>query len=202
MTEQTEVNAPVEADALKKAEERIAELEARLAATAPAQDSADAEADLLKAAPEAVVKMLADARAEKDAAVAKATEAEAELRKERDAAADAEAVDKAKAWSNLSLDPAVVGPALRRLAGHDGDLAKAISDALTAANAQAESGAIFAEIGKSTTLVEGGSAVARLQTLAKAAVDNGQAATVEQAFADVAVANPSLYAEYLTEKGA
>jgi hypothetical protein len=41
-----------------------------------------------------------------------------------------------------------------------------------------------------------------MTSLAKAAVAEGKAATVEQAMASVAVENPALYNEYLSEKGA
>lgn len=184
--------------ALAKAEARIAELEA----ATPAVEEPVSEDDMLKSAPEAVVKMVESLRAREAEAVAKAAAAEEALLKQREEAADAEAVEKAKAWSNLSIDPAVVGPALRRLFGTDEMLAKAVEDALTAANAQAESGAIFAEIGKAAPVSEGGDAYSRLQTLAKSAVESGTAATVEQAMADIAIANPDLYAAYLTEKGA
>jgi hypothetical protein len=183
--------------ALAKAQARIAELEAH--SSAPVE--APSEDDILKAAPEAVVKMVADLRAEKAEAVAKAAAAEEELTKERSAAADAEAVEKARAWSNLSIDPTVIGPALRRLVAMDESLAKSITDALTAANAQAEAGSIFTEIGKAAPVMEG-DAMSRLYTLAKAAVDTGSSTTVEQALADLAVANPSLYSDYLNEKGA
>jgi hypothetical protein len=203
MQEEMQTRLDEAAEALTKAQEQIADLETRLAkAETDDQGETPTEDDVLKSAPESVVKMVEALRAETASAVAKADEAQALLQTERDAKADEEAITKAREWSNLSIDPTVVGPALRRIAGDHADLAKAIEDALTAANAQAESGAIFAEIGKAAPLTEGGTTVSRLHTLAKAAVDNGQAATVEQAFADLASANPSLYAEYLTEKGA
>lgn len=188
-------------EALAKAEEKIADLEARLTALAPAATEESSEDDILKSAPEAVVKMVEALRAEREDAVTKATEAEQALRKEREAAADAEAVEKARAWENLNIDPTVVGPALRRLAEHDTDLAKSVEDALTAANAQAESGAIFAEIGKAAPVAEG-DAYAKMTSLAKGLVTEGRATTFEQAFADVATSNPELYAEYMSEKGA
>lgn len=188
-------------DALAKAEEKIADLEARLTDLAPAPVQEPSDDDLLKSAPEAVVKMVETLRAEREEAVAKAAEAEEILRKEREAALDAEAIEKARSWENLSIDPTVIGPALRHLADHDADLAKSVEDALSAANAQAESGAIFAEIGKAAPVVEG-DAYARLTSLAKSLVTEGRAATFEQAFADVATSNPELYAQYTSEKGA
>jgi hypothetical protein len=193
-------------DALKAAEARIAELEDALAkaTTAPVEAAAEVEPtgdDLLKAAPEAVVKMVEDLRKAADEAFAKAAAAEAELTAERDARADALAIEKARGWSNLSLDADQVGPALRRLAAMDEDLAKAIEGVLTSVNAQAESANIFAEIGKSAGSVEG-SAVDRLTAIAKSAVESGTAASFEQAFANAVTTNPDLYTEYLSEKGA
>lgn len=176
-----------ELDALRKATETVTE---------PSED------DLVKSAPEPVQKMLADLQAEKDAALAKAAEVEATLTAEREAAADAEAIEKARAWSNLAIDAEKVGPALRHLAEVDADLAKSITEVLDAANAQNESAAIFEELGKSAGVPESGDAMSKMTALAKAAVEAGDAPTFEQAFANVAVSNPDLYAAHLSEKGA
>ena len=159
------------------------------------------EDDLVKSAPEPVQKMLADLRVEREAALAKAAEAEATLVAEREAAADAAAIEKARAWSNLAIDAEKVGPALRHLAETNEDLAKSITEVLDAANAQSESAAIFEELGKSSGPTEG-DALSRMTALAKAAVEAGQAPTFEQAFANVAASNPDLYAAHLSEKGA
>jgi hypothetical protein len=185
-------------DAMKK----IAELEAKLAestkedAAEPAMEKAvDTSEDFLKSAPEAVVKMIDDLRKQ-------AEDATAELAKERDAHADAEAVEKAKGWANLNLDAEKVGPALRRLASTDADLAKSVEEILSSINAQAESATIFAEIGKSADFKSNGNAYERMTSLAKSAVEEGVAKSFEQALADVATKNPALYSQYLTEKGA
>lgn len=191
-------------EALAKANEEIEALRALVksqedtAADAEVEPSQD---DILKAAPESVRKMIESLAAEKAEALAKAAEAEDALRKERDAAADAAAIEKVRGWSNLSIDADTVGPALRHLSDVDADLAKAVESTLDAANAQAESAAIFAEIGKSASPA-GGDALSKMETLAKAAVEAGTASTYEQAFADVAITNPDLYAQHLSEKGA
>jgi hypothetical protein len=158
------------------------------------EEESSEEMDFMKSAPESVVKMIENFRKQ-------AEEATAELKKERDAHADAEAVEKAKGWANLNLDAEKVGPALRRLSNVDADLAKSVEELLASVNAQAESAAIFAEIGKSADF-KSGNAYERMTTLAKSAVEEGVAKSFEQALADVATKNPDLYSQYLSEKGA
>lgn len=184
-------------DAMKK----IAELEAKLAEVEKQKveielepESEDTEEAYLKSAPEPVVKMIESLRKQ-------AEDATAELRKERDARADAEAVEKAKGWANLSLDAEKVGPALRRLTELDSDLAKSIEEVLSSVNAKAESANIFAEIGKSADF-KTGDAYGRMTVLAKSAVEEGTAKSFAEALANVATANPDLYSQYLSEKGA
>jgi hypothetical protein len=129
-------------------------------------------------------------------------DAENALAKEREDRADADAAVTARdTFKHLSLDPEKVGPALRRLSLIDATLAKSVEDALIAADAQNESANIFTEVGKGYAL-NTGDAIQKMTSLAKAAVAEGKAATVEQAMASVAVENPALYNEYLSEKGA
>ena len=185
---------------LDEAKKKIAELEAKLAEMAKMEveikeeESEDTEEAYLKSAPEPVVKMIENLRKQAELATA-------ELQKERDARADVEAIEKAKGWSNLSLDAEKVGPALRRLTNIDSDLAKSIEDVLSSVNAQAESANIFAEIGKSAE-VNTDNAYGRMTALAKSAVEQGTAKSFAEALANVASANPELYSQYLTEKGA
>lgn len=194
-------------DALKAAEARIAELEEALAkASADPEEATETEAqptedDLLKAAPESVRNMVEALRKSADEATARAATAEAALIAKNEEQANAEAIAKAAEWTHLSLDAEKVGPALRRLAEIDADLAKSIEETLSSVNAQAESANIFAEIGKSAAPVEG-TALDRINALAKAAVAKGEASTFEQAFASVITSNPDLYNQHLTEKGA
>ena len=152
------------------------------------------EADFMKSAPESVVKMIESLRKS-------AEDAQAELQNERDSRADAEAIEKAKGWANLNLDAEKVGPALRRLATSDADLAKSLEEILSSVNAQAESASIFAEIGKSADIKQG-NAYERMTAMAKSAVDEGVAKSFAQAMADIATKNPDLYSQYLSEKGA
>ena len=218
-TEATEdkVEKTVEEE-LAMAQARIAELEAKLAekemkpeeevVMAMDEDSKKPEEETmkmdsekeeeeeayLKSAPRSVVKMITDLKKQADAATA-------ELRKERIARADAQAVEKAKGWANLNINAEKVGPALRRLSETDKELAKSVEDILSSVNAQAESASIFAEIGKSADF-KSGNAYERMTTLAKSAVDEGVAKSFAQALADVASKNPDLYSQYLSEKGA
>ena len=207
-TEATEdkVEKTVEEE-LAAAQARIAELEAKLAEKeqkpemevemAMNEDSMEPkkeEEDYMKSAPTSVVKMITDLKKQ-------AEEATAELRKEREARADAQSVEKAKGWANLNLNAEKVGPALRRLSETDSELAKSVEEILSSVNAQAESASIFAEIGKSADF-KSGNAYERMTTLAKSAVEEGVAKSFAQAMADVASKNPDLYSQYLSEKGA
>ena len=207
-TEATEVKVEktVEEE-LAMAQARIAELEAKLAEKeqkpemevemAMNEDSTEPkkeEEDYMKSAPTSVVKMITDLKKQ-------AEEATAELRKEREARADAQSVEKAKGWANLNLNAEKVGPALRRLSETDSELAKSVEEILSSVNAQAESASIFAEIGKSADF-KSGNAYERMTTLAKSAVEEGVAKSMAQAIADVASKNPDLYSQYLSEKGA
>ena len=184
-------------DAMKK----IAELEGKLSEMEMSKekemsesDKTEDEMEYMKSAPESVVKMIEDFKKQAETA----TE---ELRKEREAKADADAIEKAKGFANLNLDAEKVGPALRRLSTVDADLAKSVEDILVAVNAQAESANIFAEIGKSADFTSG-DAYSRMTAMAKSAVEEGNAKSFEQAFANVASSNPELYVQYRNEKGA
>ena len=156
---------------------------------------------LIKEAPEPIRKALEEM--EKSASDAKKRVAEVEevLKAERTARADEEAIEKAKAWSYLGLEADKVGPALRKLAEVDSDLAKSVEEALTSVNAQAESANIFAEIGKSANPATG-NAYEQLTSLAKSATESKKGVTFEQAFSEAVLANPDLYKQYLSEKGA
>ena len=156
--------------------------------------------ELIKSAPEGVQAIVEQMRKAADAATARANAAEEVLLKERDERADAEAVAKAKAWSHLPIEAEKIGPALRRLAGIDVDLAKSVEEMLNAVEAQAESANIFAEIGKSST-PNSGSAYEQLSSMAKAVADTS-GVTFEQAFANAVSENTALYSQYLNEKGA
>ena len=191
-------------DELAKANERIAELEALLAESQTVEQVEEVVSDedeLMKSVPESVRKMLEDHKAVAAEALAKAAATQDELRKERSRRADEVAIAKAAGWTSLTLNAEEVGPMLRKMAELDADLAAAVETVLEAANAQAESAGIFAEIGKAG-LPDGGDAYEALASLAKSAVEAGVSPTFEQAFVKVAEQNPDLYHRHLEEKGA
>jgi len=192
--------------ALKKAEDRIAELEEMYnKATTKAEDMETEEEDdelpefLRKEAPEEVRKAFESMQKSVARARAEKTAAEEVLRKERADRADSEAVVKARdSFGSLGLDPEFVGPALRQLSEVAPDLAKSVDEVLKAANAKVESADIFTEIGGNPRTM--GSAYEKATAMAKAAVTDGKASTLEQALADAFMSNPALYDEYLNEQ--
>ena len=157
----------------------------------PEPEDEGTEESLVKSMPEAVREMLNKARDE-------ASSAREELRKEVDARNDREYVAKAAAWGNLSINPSDVGPALRKMAEYDADLASSVMSALGSANAQAEAANIFAELG-TTARPDSGDAYGRMTKMAKAAVANGDHATVEQAISALVISNPEMYEAYRQE---
>lgn len=190
--------------ALKKAEERLSEMEKEMNGMKKPkeamQDMKDEEEEFMKSAPESVREAYESMRKAVDEAKSQADIAETELRKERADRADAESVIKARtAYAALGLDAEQVGPALRRLADNDSDLAKSVEDVLTAANAKVESADIFSEIGKSTR--PSGSVYQKAEAMAKAAVVDGKHSTIEQALTDVFTSDGELYKSYLAEQG-
>ncbi len=207
VSEETEAIEMTEDDviteSLVKAQERIAELEEALEvekakkkpaflAEAEVEDEEDEE-DMMKSVPEAVREMLNKAKVEAD-------DARAELRKEREERRDAEFVAKAQsAWGLLPVDATEVGKAMRRLSDVDAPLAETIAKALDAANAQAESANIFAEIGTAGR-PDTGDAYSKVQSMAKSLVAEGKARTVEQAVVDLISDDPTLYQDYVAEK--
>ncbi len=208
--ETLEETAPENKDAVEDlaiAEARITELEARIAEMeslmeeAPAELAVDGEEMLDKETLALAKSSTPDVRTAIIKMAREKAVAENALTVERETHADAEATTKAKAaYSHLAVDPDKIGPALRRLTGIDAELAKSVEDALTAADAQNESADIFSEVGKGFTLK--GDAIDKISSLAKAAVAEGKAPTIEQAYAQVATDNPALYNDYLIEKGA
>jgi hypothetical protein len=196
-------------DALAKnemLEKKIKEMEAMYKAAEEQVEediTPEAEAEeILKSAPEAVIKMVIDAQDRAIDAEARAEAAEAVLKSEREVALIEETVSYVKSWENLSIDAEQFAPVLVALREIDDQVAKAVEDVLTNANARAGNADLFTEIGKSATPATGGDAYSRLTSLAKARHEGGQAETFEQAFADVAIENNDIYNDYLIEKGA
>jgi hypothetical protein len=185
--------------ALEKANARIAEMEKEMGG----KKKGDGELPefLRKDAPEEVRKAFEDMQKAIDSANVLKAAAEETLLKERADRADAEAVVKAReSYGALGLDAQMVGPALRRLADTDSDLAKSVEQALLAANAKVESADIFSEIGKGS-LAAFGDAYGQAEAMAKSAVAEGRVPTFEQALSEVYASNPGLYDQYLAEQG-
>ena len=164
--------------------------DAETEADAKAADEED-DSYLMKSLPEPVRDMINKAR---EAEVA----AREELRKEVEARKDREFVAKASAWGNLSVDPSEIGPALRKMAEFDANLADSVIGALASANAQAEAANIFAELG-TPARPDSGDAYGRMTKMAKAAVDAGEYKTIEQAISGLVATNPDLYTAYRQE---
>lgn len=156
------------------------------------EEEMDDEEDMMKSLPQPVREMLEKAANE-------ANYAKEELRKEREARRDEEFVQKAAAWQHLTVDAKDLGPALRRLTDIDANLASQVEKALSAANAQSESASIFDEIGRGSR-PDDGSAYAKVESMAKAAVNSGDFKTMEQAVASIVTKNPDLYAAYRAEQ--
>lgn len=160
-----------------------------------AADAADPEEEddsyMMKSLPQPVREMLEKA-ANETAMVRE------ELKKERDSRRDEEFVAKASGWSHLTIDAKEVGPSLRKLSDIDPSLASQVEKALEGANAQAESAAIFGEIGRGSR-PDDGNVYAKVEAMAKAAYANGEFKTTEQAMTAIIQQNPDLYAAYRAE---
>jgi hypothetical protein len=185
---------------------RLAEVEAENAALrkAAGSDGSDEaiDEDVLKSLPEPVRAAFEQMQKDAEAALAKARDTEEALVKEREQRADAEMVDVVKAWEHLTLDPAEVGPALRKVRDIDADLYEAIAKALTGANAQNESAEIMKQVGSGNgvlTLSTGGDAATEIDAVAKS-IAKDEGISYAAAVAKAAKANPDLYSRYQTER--
>lgn len=181
-------------DEMGKLRKKISELEDALAkAVAPAKED-DSEETMMKSAPPAVVALLVKAR--KDAEIVAK-----ELHDVKAAQRDSEFVAKAREFDHLAIDVEEFGPALRAVADQSPVLADMMVKALASANAQAESAAIFGELGHGLQ-ADTGKAYEKVQSLAKAAVNKGTYATVEQAIVGLISDDPTLYEQYRNEQNA
>jgi len=189
-------------EALEKQVDELTEAVAKSAAGGAGDDDGDLPDEVVKSLPEPVRAAIAKAQADAEAATVAATEATEQLRKERDAAADREAVAKAKAWSNIGVDGEEFGPLLRKATQVDEDLGRKLESTLAAISAQVATGELFKEFGSG-----GGSGdddTAERQIMSKAAdlVAKGDADSIHSAVAVVAKTNPDLYERMRAENGA
>ncbi len=195
MNEQTESAEDMEKKMysdLEKANARIAELEDEMAKMKASMKKEETAEDILKSADPMVQELFAKAAAEA-----------AELRKALEVANEEKVVksyvEKASKWTNLNQKAEDLGVMLRKVAAMDESVAEALETLLDAVNGQAESAAIFEELGTAKSVDSDGTAFGKVQSLAKAAVAQGEYKTVEQAISGLIAKNPSLYAEYLAE---
>lgn len=185
---------------------RLAEVEAENAALkkAAGSDGSDEaiDEDVLKALPEPARAAFEQMQKDAEAALAKAQEAEAILKAEREERADREMTDLVKSWQHLTLDPAEVAPALRKMRDIDTALFDAVTKALSGANAQTESADIMKQVGSGVgvlSLSTGGDALTEIDGIAKA-IAKDEGITYAAAMAKAAKDNPDLYARYQAER--
>jgi len=182
---------------LDKANKKIADMEAEMEKMKHSMKEMkkighDKDEDMMKSADPMIQEMFAKAQAETET-----------LRKELATANEEKVqksfVEKAAKWSNLNQKAEELGTMLRKVALVDESLVASLETMLEALNAQAESAEIFTELGTAKSATGNGSALDKVQSLAKAAVTNGEYKTVEQAVSALIMKSPSLYAEYLAE---
>lgn len=159
----------------------------------------DAEAEMLKSLP-APVRAMIEKSARETEELRKAAAVDREnFEKERDARADEAAVTSFKGmFKSIALDAETVAPALRRM---EPELAKSITTALAAADAQLATAGLFTEIGVAKS--EGTSAIDRINAAAAELrkSEAGKGLTEAASFTKAVSDNPELYSEYLAEMG-
>lgn len=126
-----------------------------------------------------------------------AESAQAQVAIEKAARLDAEAIQKSKStFANLTIDHAVVAPALRKMREQDADTADAIEGVLKSVNAQASE--LFKEVGTTGAGAHiAGGAFNELQTIAKSFISEGKADTMADGINKALDARPDLYSAYV-----
>lgn len=153
---------------------------------AQAQQELALSADMLKSAPEAVVKAIEAQRAE-------LTKAREDIAKERDIRLDMEAVSFAKgAYPNLNLPEETV-KAIRRAGIADPALGESLKALLVSSNAMLDGSPLLGELGSSASIDKAaGSAAEQVEEKAKALVAAGTYDTIQKAKAHVFDTEPEL----------
>lgn len=208
-TKAAEKDAQIEAltekvdDLTKSLEAVTEERDAALAAAKseePAGEDGAIDPDVEKSLPESVRVALAKAREDAEAARAEAREVTEALEKARIEQADRDMIAKASGWTNLGIDAKDVGKSLRRLKDTDDDLFKQVESMMSSLSEQVRVGALFSQRGPANKGTGPGSAHDEMRALAKAKVEAGEVATVEQGMTKVARENRELYERYRAEK--
>lgn len=158
--------------------------------------------EVVKALPDNVRAAIEKARTDAEEATKAATTATEELRKEREQAADRAAVEKARAWTNIGVDPAEVGPMLRKAAATDADLGTKLESMLSALSAQVSTGDLFKQFGSDGGSESDNPAEDEIMSKARELVTAGTAGSLPEAVAAVAKAHPDLYKRSRAENGA
>lgn len=118
---------------------------------------------------------------------------------ERNTRLDAEYMEKARGFKNLTAKPEDLGPLLRKVAEFDADVFVEVDRLLKAADAQVAEAALFQAAGAPAAVITDGSAHASLDAIAKAAVAAGTAPDYPTALAKAAEENPDLYEAHRRE---
>jgi hypothetical protein len=134
---------------------------------------------------------------EHDVAVKKAAELEKALQEEKDKVARKEFIAKAAEFDNLSIKPEEFGLVLKAVAEKSPEDYAKLEAVLKAANESIKQSKIFSEIGSSR--VSGGTAMSKIEAIAKTYIEKDAKVTKEQAIQKVLVEHPELYEEYLKE---
>lgn len=183
-----------ELEALKATNVALAaENETLKAAAVVSKSAEDEQAEILKALPAEVRKMLED----QDAKIKASDEA---LAKERDARLDEQAVAKSRnTYKSIAINHEKVAPALRRVAEIDAELAAEIETALSAADGQLDEAGLLGEVG-GAGLEQQGDASAQIDAAADKLVEAGTAKSKSDGIAKALSENPELYLAYMNEK--
>lgn len=197
-------------------EQRVADVEAKLAEATETIKAKDEEIEKLKknapapSEPEDVLKSVTDpvvkaeierirkADAEKEERLAKAEE---EIKKNREEAADKAASEHVAGFTKfLSVEVDKFGPAFRKLKDVDEAAATIVEQTLTAANEAVETASLYGEVGKAR--MAEGSAEAKIDQMAKSYAAEHDV-SIAEATAKVLESEEgkTLYAKSLTEIG-
>jgi hypothetical protein len=182
-----------------KDQELAAAKDALTKATAKPEEPTSKE-EMLKALPAPVREMILKSEADAAELKKQADADREELQKERDARLDERAITETAAlYKSVAIDAKTVGPALRRLALHDADLHKSVTEALAAADAQIATGNLFKSVGDNG-INNDAPALGKLEKAATELMEKDAALTKPQAIAKAAELHPDLYDEYQNEK--
>ena len=165
---------------LSEARGEIETVKADLAKVQSSVEKTEETEDIVKSLSPEAQEVLKAERDRSEALEKRVQDAEQAIEAARIEKADREFTEKAAAWKHLSLDPAVVGPMLRKVAEKDVDAEAEVERVLTSANAIASES--LREIGK------GGSgptdAMGKIEAIAKARAQE-KGIPVADAYAEV-----------------